>query len=163
MSGRPTLYKKEFVAQAKKLSELGATDIEMADFFEVASSTFYKWKNEYAEFSEALKVGKEVADERVIKSLYHRAIGYTFESEKLFNNRGEIVRAQTREHVPPDTTACIFWLKNRRSQEWRDIQRHEHGEPGEFDQLADAQFYDALQQEAAELGVDLAGATDTQH
>jgi hypothetical protein len=124
--GRPTSFKPEFCEQAAKLCELGATDVEMADFFKVATSTFYLWKNEHKDFSEALKSGKAASDERVERSLYHRAIGYTFESEKVFQFQGAIVRTPTREHVPPDTTACIFWLKNRRREEWRDRQDHEH-------------------------------------
>lgn len=118
--GRPSSYKPEYVEQAKKLCELGATDVEMADFFEVAVSTFYKWKNAHPEFSEALKVGKTAADERIERSLYAKAIGYTFESEKIFQFQGKIIRAPCREHVAPDTTACIFWLKNRRPDLWRE-------------------------------------------
>jgi hypothetical protein len=122
--GRPSAFKPEYVEQAKKLCELGATDVEMADFFKVAVSTFYLWKNKQPEFSEALKAGKSAADERVERSLYHKAVGYTFESEKVFQFQGQIIRAPTREHVPPDTTAMIFWLKNRRADEWRDKTEH---------------------------------------
>jgi hypothetical protein len=120
--GRPSSYKAAFAEQAKKLCLLGATDVDIADFLEVAVSTIYKWKHDYPEFSEALKSGKEAADERVERSLYHKAVGYTFESEKVFQFQGQIVRTPTREHVPPDTTAAIFWLKNRRADQWRDVQ-----------------------------------------
>lgn len=65
MSGRPTAYKEEFAKQAKKLSELGATDQETADFFEVDVRTVYRWKHSHDEFCQALKSGKSVADERV--------------------------------------------------------------------------------------------------
>ena len=54
-------------------------------------------------------------------TLYHRAVGYSYDSEKIFSN-GE--RIQYREHVPPDVTAQMFWLKNRRPDEWRDRQDH---------------------------------------
>ena len=120
--GRPSSFKPEFVGQAVKLCQLGATDVEMADFFEVAVSTFYLWKNEHPEFSEALKTGKEAADERVERSLYHKANGYTFDAVKIFMPAGADapVYAPYREHVPPDTTAAIFWLKNRRPDQWRD-------------------------------------------
>jgi hypothetical protein len=60
----------------------------------------------------------------VVSSLYHKAVGYTFESEKIFQHQGEIIRAPVREHVAPDTTAAIFWLKNRRPADWRDKQEH---------------------------------------
>jgi hypothetical protein len=130
--GRPSSYKPEFVAQAVKLCHLGATDVEMADFFGVETRTFYRWKNEFTEFCQALKTGKEAADERVERSLYHRATGYTFDAVKIFMPAGADapVYAPYREHVPPDTTAMIFWLKNRRSEAWRDkseqVIRHEH-------------------------------------
>jgi hypothetical protein len=125
-AGRPTKYKKEYAKQAEKLCQLGATDIELADFFEVTDRTIYRWAAQHDEFCQALKTGKDIADERVERSLYHKAVGYTFESEKIFNHQGEIVRAQTKEHVPPSDTAAIFWLKNRRKNEWRDKQEHIH-------------------------------------
>lgn len=99
---------------------LGATDREMADFFEVSESTFYLWKLEHPELSEALKHSKEVADERVEQSLYRRALGYSHDAVKIVQVGGEVVNAPYVEHYPPDTTAAIFWLKNRKPQEWRD-------------------------------------------
>lgn len=118
---RPTLYKAEFAEQARKLCELGATDEEVADFFKVSARTVYRWQAVNEEFCQALKAGKVSADDRVERSLYHRAVGYTYDSEKVFQHQGDVVRASTREHVPPDTTAAIFWLKNRRPGEWRDV------------------------------------------
>ena len=125
-AGRPPTYKKEFAKQAAKLCELGATDIELADFFGVNVVTIYRWRNEHVEFCKAVIAGKERADERVERSLYQRAVGYTFESEKVFQFQGEIVRAPTREHVPPDPGAAMNWLKNRKGQDWRDKQEVEH-------------------------------------
>lgn len=118
--GRPSSYQPEYAKQAEKLCILGATDVQLADFFGVSIPTLYAWAARNEEFLSALKTGKDAADERVERSLYHKAIGYTFESEKIFQHQGEIIRAQTREHVPPDTTAMIFWLKNRRKDLWRD-------------------------------------------
>ncbi len=120
--GRPTSYDPDFVRQAEKLCELGATDTDLADFFEVAISTVYLWKTKHPEFSEALKIGKASADDRVERSLYNRANGYTFDAVKIFMPAGakKPVYAEYREHVPPDTTAMIFWLKNRRPNQWRD-------------------------------------------
>lgn len=130
--GRPTKFKPEFVEQARKLCELGATDYELADFFEIDRATIYRWQASYPEFCDALKAGKVAADERVERSLYHRATGYTFKSEKVFQFQGAIVRADTIEHVAPDTTAMIFWLKNRRPDLWRDKHDIEHtGKDGE--------------------------------
>lgn len=127
--GRPTDYRPEFVAQAQKLAELGATDREIAEFFEVSERTIYRWQHVHPDFCHALKVGKETADDRVEKSLYRRAVGYTFDSVKIMQYEGQPVVIPHEEHVPPDTTACIFWLKNRRRKEWRDKVDHEHGGP----------------------------------
>ena len=124
-AGRPTKYKEEYCEQAKKLTLLGATDKQLADFFNVAESTIYVWKLEHEEFSEALKLGKDEADDRVEESLYRRAIGYSHPEEKVFNNGGEIITHEVMKHYPPDSTSLIFWLKNRRKDEWRDSHKHE--------------------------------------
>src|SRR5258706_16428035 len=110
--GRPTAYRPEFVDQAAKLCELGATDVEVADFFGVAIRTVADWKTRYPEFLHALKAGKDSANDRVERSLYLRATGYTFDSEEIFlpKDSRTPVRVPVRKHVPPDVTACIFWL-----------------------------------------------------
>ncbi len=125
--GRPTLYDDSYPKQAAKLCALGATDQELADFFEVAPSTLYLWKNTHPEFSEALKVAKDAADNRVERSLYMRAVGYEQDEVKIFMpaNADAPVYATFRAKIAPDTTAQIFWLKNRKRNEWRDKQDHE--------------------------------------
>lgn len=123
--GRPTDYKPEYVEQAAKLCELGATDEEMGDFFKVSTRTIYRWKNEYPEFCQALKIGKDAADQRVERSLYQKATGYyVVEQEshklKIDQYKEEIEVVDVEKYVQPDTTAGIFWLKNRKGAEWRD-------------------------------------------
>lgn len=117
---RPTKFKPEFVPQASKLAALGATDIEIADFFEVTERTLNRWKNESDEFCQSLKVGKTVADDRVERSLFARANGYEHEDVDIRVVDHVIVQTKLRKYYPPDTTACIFWLKNRRPDLWRD-------------------------------------------
>jgi len=128
MAGRPSSYKPEFAKQAEKLALLGATDQEMADFFEVAVRTVYRWKHDHDEFCQALKAGKDVADERVERSLYQKAIGYEQDEVKIFMPAGaeKPVYAPYRAKIAPDTTAAIFWLKNRRKEDWRDKTEQEH-------------------------------------
>ena len=123
-AGRPTSFRKAYVKDARKLACLGATDFEVADFFGVNVATIYRWKHAHQEFCEALKAGKEEADARVERSLYHRAIGYDQEAVKIFMPAGalEPVMASYTERIAPDTTAAIFWLKNRKPAEWRDRQ-----------------------------------------
>ena len=126
--GRKTLYRAEYAKQAEKLCRLGATDADLADFFGVTVRTILNWQTWHEPFFRALKSGKAEADDRVERSLYLRAVGYTFDAVKIFMPAGAKapVFAEYREHVPPDTTACIFWLKNRRREEWRDKIDHEH-------------------------------------
>lgn len=119
--GRPTKFKPEFVAQAEKLCRLGATDMEVADFFEVEVRTVYRWKAENEAFCQALKVGKDEADDRVERSLFARANGYEHDEVDIRVVANAIVQTPIRKYYPPDTTAAIFWLKNRKPKEWREM------------------------------------------
>lgn len=121
-AGRPSKYKPEFNKQAEKLCRLGATDKEVAEFFCVAESTINNWKLRHAGFLESLKRGKDELDALVEQSLFRKAMGYTFDSVKVFMpaNAKKPVYAPISEHCPPDTTAMIFWLKNRQPDRWRD-------------------------------------------
>ena len=118
--GRPTKYKEEYCEQAYKLCLLGATDAKLADFFVVNEDTINKWKIDYPQFSESLKRGKDDADAVIAQSLFHRAKGYSHPEDKIFNDDGSAMVVPTTKHYPPDTTACIFWLKNRQKDKWRD-------------------------------------------
>jgi hypothetical protein len=121
-AGRPTDYKESYAEQAKKLCILGATDVDLAEFFDVSVRTIPRWATKYPEFCQALKAGKDTADQRVERSLYQRAVGYSHSAVKIFMPAGakKPVYAEYLEHSAPDTTAAIFWLKNRKSAEWRD-------------------------------------------
>ncbi|MEN9924169.1 MAG: hypothetical protein RL268_295 [Pseudomonadota bacterium] len=120
--GRPTKYKPEYVKQAAKLCEAGFTDNELADFFEVDKATINRWKLSHPDFCASIKAGKSPVDDRVERSLYQRAIGYEQEEVKIFMPAGatEPVYAKFTAKYAPDVTACIFWLKNRRPEQWRD-------------------------------------------
>lgn len=131
--GRPTLYEDAFALQAEKLCVLGATDDEIADFFEVSVRTIHRWKHEHEEFCHSLTIGKEAADNRVERSLYQKATGYTYVEQEAF----KIKRSQHEEQIevvdisrfaPADTGAIVFWLKNRKG--WRDKQEMEHTADG---------------------------------
>jgi hypothetical protein len=124
--GRPSKYVPAFAAQAAKLCKLGATDRDLAGFFDVDERTINRWKIEHEDFCQSLKLGKEEADKRVEQSLYRRATGYSHDAVKIFNDEGAPLVVPYVEHYPPDTTACIFWLKNRKPAEWRDKVEQEH-------------------------------------
>lgn len=130
--GRPSAYKPEFVEQARKLCELGATDAEIANFFEVDTRTIYRWKNEHPDFCQALVIGKEICDERVVRSLYNRAVGFDYtEQEAIKTKKSQheetVEVVDVVKHSPPDTAAARYWLNNRKRGEWADRQTNEHG------------------------------------
>lgn len=119
-TGRPSRYKPEFAEQAKKLCKLGMIDKELAEFFGVSEQTLNAWKKAHPEFLESLKGGKALADAEVAAKLFHRATGYEHPDSdiKVINNK--VVITPMVKHYPPDTTAAIFWLKNRQPKKWRD-------------------------------------------
>ena len=120
--GRPSLYKDEYPGWALKLTRLGATNEDLARAFDVHVDTIKEWRNVYPKFSAALKEGKDFSDANVADRLYSRAMGYEKPAVKHMVVCGEVVTVEYTEHCPPDTTACIFWLKNRQSAKWRDKQ-----------------------------------------
>lgn len=119
--GRKSEYREEYAEQALKLCLLGATDKEIAEFFSVSEQTLNSWKKKFPQFLESLKKGKAVADANVASRLYSRAIGYDAKATKFATNEARITdKVEYIEHYPPDTTAAIFWLKNRQPAKWRD-------------------------------------------
>jgi hypothetical protein len=102
--GRPTDYRPEYAQQVEGLCKLGATDEDIAEFFDCAVSTVNLWKRKHPEFSEALKRGKTLADIEIAEALFKTA-------------------------KAGDTTAQIFWLKNRQRKHWTDTRREEISGP----------------------------------
>ena len=127
--GRPTKYKPEFVAIARAMCRLGATDYDLAAEFEVDTATIWRWQTSHADFCKALMEAKEGYDDRVERSLAQRAIGYTYSTEKVFQFQGEPLKVPTNEHVPPDPGAAKLWLTNRRPKVWRETTRNELSGP----------------------------------
>ena len=118
----------------------GLTDEQIAHNMGINVSTLYVYKNEHKEISEALKKGKEVVDRMVENALLKRALGYTYEETRVeIMPDGSKKGIQTTKTVLPDTTAQIFWLKNRRADIWRN-------KPLEAitEELADDGLFDAL-------------------
>ena len=130
--GRPSKFRPEFVSVIKKLSELGATQAEIAEALDVAISTVKLWGVKHEEVAEAMRVGRDAADDRVVSALYSRALGYSHEDIDIRVANGEIVETPIIKHYPPDPTSMIFWLKNRRPDKWRN-----QPEPDDDDNRAD--------------------------
>jgi len=120
--GRPKKYKEEYNEQAEKACTIfGADDKKLAEFFGACKATITNWKRDYPKFLASIKKGKDIFDtEHVEVSLLERACGYEHPEEKVFCQDGEIITHQQIKHYPPETTAAIFWLKNRNPGRWRD-------------------------------------------
>lgn len=146
-AGRPTVYDSSYPEKVYKLCLLGATDAEIADFFEIAESTLNLWKLEHPDFSESIKRGKLTADSEVAESLFNRAKGFEYDEvtyEKVNVDidgveessdddlKQEVYKKKlVRKTALPDVAAQNIWLKNRRgrvapgAQKWAD--KHETG------------------------------------
>ena len=117
--GRPSAYKDEFAEQGRKLASVGLNDTEIMEFFEISPPTFYGWLKKHPEFLNEIRRGRTIAGAHVAHALYRRAIGYSYESVRIFvRKNGQVVRVHTVKHLPPDTRACIFWLTNRAPEHW---------------------------------------------
>jgi len=108
----------------------GLTDEQIASNIGINVKTLYDWKNKYGNICNALKSGKEVIDIQVENALLKRALGYKFTEvikESIYNPKTERfefrVSKEVVKEVQPDTTAQIFWLKNRKPHDWRDKQK----------------------------------------
>lgn len=105
----------------------GLTLQQIADNLGLNRDTFSEYKKKYSDISEALKKGKDVVDIEVENALLKRALGYSYEEVTVEDSEknGKTIKKVIKQ-VVPDTTAQIFWLKNRKVKEWRDKQELEH-------------------------------------
>lgn len=94
-TGRPSKYNPDDLEHIHRLCLMGCTDEGLADFLDVSRRTIATWKKKYPEFLYTVRGGKQVADANVAFALYEKAIG-------------------------GDTTAMMFWMKNRQPEQWRD-------------------------------------------
>lgn len=131
---RKTIYERdgwnEKLEVIKGWARDGLTDEQIAGKMGIGVTTLYDYKKKYSEFLKALKKGKEIVDRKVESSLLKRALGYDVKEtkkESIYNKKtGEYEMVTTEiktKHIHPDTTAQIFWLKNRLPDKWRD--KHE--------------------------------------
>ena len=95
----------------------GLTDEQIAKNIGISRASLYEWKKKEVDIADALKKGKEVIDFEVENALLKRALGYEYE-EEIYENG--ILTKKVKKQVAPDTTAQIFWLKNRKKEQWRE-------------------------------------------
>lgn len=111
----------KFITAAQVMCrDLGATDKDLARAFNVSLRTIERWRVTEPEFAAAVALGKDAADDKVERSLYQRAMGYACEDFKPIRLKsGRVKLLRFVKQYPPDTFACIYWLNNRRPQQWR--------------------------------------------
>lgn len=104
----------------------GLTDEQIAENMGISRSTLNAWKDKYSDISDTLKKGKEVVDRQVENALLKRALGYKYDEVTV---EGGVETKRVTKEVVPDTTAQIFWLKNRKRESWADRQNIELSQP----------------------------------
>lgn len=128
----PNLYLRKYALLCYNLALLGATVPQMAEVLQINPDTVNEWQKRFPDFKDAIKRGRAQADAEVAHSLYHRAVGYSHPDVHVAvikdRRTGEIDTVVTpiTKYYPPDTYACIFWLKNKQKELWSDVRRQEH-------------------------------------
>lgn len=111
----------EMLRMAQACGRAAMTNFEAAQYFGVSEFTLTEWMAKDPEFALAIRVEKHLADERVERALYHRALGYAMAAEEIkITEDGVVHRAPIVKQIPPDVGAAIFWLKNRMPHLWKD-------------------------------------------
>lgn len=136
--GRPTKYRKTHAARIEQVAESCAplTDEQIAQLFGVSEQTVKNWYGQYPEFLASVKKAKAISDDKVERSLFERATGYSAPDVHITSDKeGGVTVTPIIKHYPPDVVACIFWLKNRRGDRWRDKQEHQIDASKELQEL----------------------------
>ncbi len=154
--------KYEYWLTAEGLLQLGGwarnglTDEQIACNMGISRSTLNDWKSKYSDISDTLKINKEIVDTQVENALLKRALGYSFtettKERKLNDATGEYEMVTTKKvvkEVTPDTTAQIFWLKNRKPEEWRD--KKDVAVEGNINSIVSSMSDEALDERIASL------------
>lgn len=121
--GRPSKYPTINQELIKKLYLNHLTDEQVADCLNINQESLQEYKKLYPEFSKSIRDWKDEADKKVEEALYHRAVGYSHKHEEIFCSFGKVTRAKTIKHYAPSEVAAMFWLKNRKPDQWRDQQK----------------------------------------
>jgi hypothetical protein len=115
--GQTTLYKPEYCELAHNYCLLGATNEVLAGFFAVAPRTVDNWIATHPDFADAVRKGRAQADAVVVRALFERAKGFSHQVCRTTLYKGEKHTITNTVSYPPDTPACMFWLRNR--QYWQ--------------------------------------------
>ena len=123
--GRKPRMNKKMIKKAYEFARQGLTNKDIANNLGVSEGYFYEYLKKYPEFYEAIQKGKEEAIALVEDALFKRATGYNIEEEKIYisktkDGKETVRKEKIKKHVAPDTTAMIFYLKNRAPEKWND-------------------------------------------
>lgn len=108
--------------KVKGWARKGLSNIQIAANIGISEQTLYKWADKYVEFGEALKKTKEVTVYEVENAMLRAAKGYyVTETKTITNKDGKVIRVEKNEKwIAPNTTAQIFYLKNKDPENWRE-------------------------------------------
>lgn len=130
--GQPSKLGTINLEQMRKLYLAGWTDKQVADFFNINVDTIHEWKKKNPELKQNIKDWKVDADAKVERSLFKRANGFKAKYKKNFvvsqgKDVGSVIKSAKEEiYFAPDPLSCIFWLKNRKPDQWRDRTEHDY-------------------------------------
>ena len=117
--GQPTLYKTEYCELAHNYCLLGATNETLGEFFGVTRRTIQNWIAAHPAFADAVYKGRAVADGVIVRALFERAKGFSHQVTRTTLYRGDKQTVTNTVSYPPDTQACMFWLRNRQPELWQ--------------------------------------------
>ncbi len=139
-AGRKGKYRKwlteEGLAKVKNWAIMGATNKEIAEAMKISETTLYEWVEKYSSFAESIKDRDGVADAKVVIAGFKKATGFYYPEEQVHKVKRKFIDRETgkileeeklekitvQKYMPPDTTANIFWRKNRDPKHWADKQ-----------------------------------------
>jgi hypothetical protein len=136
--GPASTFNPDYCTLAHKFCILGATNEQLAECFEVSVATIGNWLRDFPAFKEAVTKGRMVADADVAERLFVKAKGYDREATRYFQTPDGPQEVKYTQHYAPDTAACMFWLRNRRRDLWRDKVEVEHTASEEMIALLEA-------------------------
>jgi len=133
--GAVRFFTDEMLHHVEQMAMMGATDAQLAVFFQVHDKTIALWKKNYPDFNEARARGGMNADMQVVRSLFKRANGFHYKEDRIFRVGTKLVTKKINVFAMPDTKACMYWLSNRQRGQWTNaaakvthegIVKHEH-------------------------------------
>jgi hypothetical protein len=116
-------YKPEYAQLAAVVvSVYGSTPAELGKVFGVPAPFIMRWINQHSDFRDAVENATKNCNIMVMQRLFRQCMGYKVKTERLFydGRAGKVIKGTYTETVKPDTTAMVFWLKNRMPDKWVD-------------------------------------------